>query len=58
MDTQTLLYLAACLVVPALWGWVVHRVFVRLRLERYLPAPTWSEPPRAATSPDDFYYQI
>jgi hypothetical protein len=58
MDTRMLLYLVACLVVPALWGWLMHRLFMRLRLERYLPVPTWSEPMRGAATVHDLFYQI
>jgi hypothetical protein len=56
VDTQALLYLAACLLLPTAWGWLVHKIFVRLRLERYLPVPARAEP--ETPEPEELYYQI
>lgn len=58
MSTQAALYLAACLIVPPIWGWLVHKMFMRLGLERHLPAPTWSEPHPVRPVSEDLYYQI
>ena len=44
MEIRLILYVVGCLFLPGLWGWGMHRVFTRLRLDRYLPTVTWSEP--------------
>ncbi len=39
MEPYTILWIALCLVLPAGWGWLVYRLFVALRLHRWLPGP-------------------
>ena len=58
VDLPTILYLVGCLILPAVWGWFVHRAFTRLGLERHLPVPEWSVPEPAGSRSDELYYQI
>jgi hypothetical protein len=39
MEPYTILWIIICLVVPPAWGWAVYRLFISLRLHRWLPGP-------------------
>jgi hypothetical protein len=36
---EALLWFAACLVTPAVWGWFVYWLFTSLGLQHRLPSP-------------------
>lgn len=46
--------LAACIVVPAVWGWLVEAAFRTLRLSEYFPLRN----PQAKASTPPWDYQI
>ncbi len=51
------LLLVLCLIGPLLWGWLIHRLFLGLRLERYFPVPV-DRPTARAKLEDGWSYQI
>jgi hypothetical protein len=58
---QTLLAIAAALVVPGLWGWAVYWIYRRFVSNRFLPPV--GEPTRASANPpppdrEEWSYQI
>lgn len=55
MDWPGAFYFAACLLIPALWGWLVHRLFLRWKL---LPRSEEARPRQPAEGMDDWHYQI
>lgn len=57
MDGELALLVAACLIVPPVWGWALHRVFARLGLRRWLPGA--AVPAREAEELEEVWtYQI
>jgi hypothetical protein len=42
---EAALWISACLLVPLIWGWLVYRLFIALRLHSRLPGPT--HPPQS-----------
>lgn len=55
MNWQLPVYLAACLLLPALWGWLVHRLFLRVT---FLPKEMKLPPGQAADELEAWHYQI
>ncbi len=58
MYGELILYITACLLIPALWGWFVYWLFSRLDLKRWIPPPQEAPPGAPSVQADMWDYQI
>jgi hypothetical protein len=55
MSSEGMFYLSACLLLPLLWGWLVHRLFLNFRLLERRRAEARE---RSAERMEEWHYQI